>query len=73
VLTAKAHAKIGMHTRKYPHLTVNGILLGYESKDAGHTIQIVDYIPFFHGATLAPMFEMAMLLVLSSQSSFSIP
>lgn len=63
VVAGDAYAKMVMHINKYPHLTVNGVLLGTKSKNGDAAIRIVDYIPLFHGATLAPMLEAAMMLV----------
>lgn len=62
VVAGDAYAKIVMHINKYPYLAVNGVLLGSKS-NGDAAIRIVDYIPFFHGATLAPMLEAAMMLV----------
>ncbi len=62
VVAGDAYAKMVMHINKYPYLAVNGVLLGSKS-NGDAAIQIVDYIPFFHGAALAPMLEAAMMLV----------
>lgn len=62
VVAGDAYAKMVMHINKYPYLAVNGVLLGSKS-NGDAAIQIVDYIPFFHGDTLAPMLEAAMMLV----------
>jgi hypothetical protein len=62
VVAGDAYAKMVMHINKYPYLAVNGVLLGSNS-NGDAAIRIVDYIPFFHGATLAPMLEAAMTLV----------
>jgi len=73
-----AYRKILLHTWKYPHHSVNGILVGrisesVECEEKGKSkhgeqqeerlVNITDYFPLFHGHTLAPMLEMAMLLI----------
>ena len=55
-----AYSKIILHTAKYPWAAVNGLLLG--SIDA-HAIDVTDAVPLFHTAVLAPMLEVAMMLV----------
>lgn len=55
-----------LHAAKYPHLAVNGILLGTkEGKD------IVDVIPLFHQCLhVSPMAEIALIQVNSIQFLF---
>lgn len=75
VVAGEAYAKMAMHAGKYPHHPVCGVLLGADAtsrkqktngsspSSSSSSIRIVDYVPFFHGAPLAPMLEAAMLLV----------
>lgn len=57
-LESLAFAKIILHASKYPHLAVNGVLLGEQCQDK---FIINDCIPLFHGClTLAPMLEVAL-------------
>ena len=63
-LSAPAYIKIILHTAKYPHCSVNGVLLGDLRKKDGRSVVIVDAVPFFHQAlTLAPMLEVALTQV----------
>ncbi|KAM7539150.1 hypothetical protein Aperf_G00000055173 [Anoplocephala perfoliata] len=57
-LDSLAFVKIILHASKYPHLAVNGVLLGEldQSKFIIH-----DCVPLFHGClTLSPMLEVAL-------------
>uniref|UniRef100_A0A1A9US59 MPN domain-containing protein n=1 Tax=Glossina austeni TaxID=7395 RepID=A0A1A9US59_GLOAU len=57
--TERAYAKMIFHAAKYPHLAVNGVLLG--TKDSG---EIVDAIPLFHQCLyVTPMAEVALLQI----------
>nr|CDS26240.1 Neighbor of COX4 [Hymenolepis microstoma] len=57
-LESLAFAKILLHASKYPHLAINGVLLG--EYDQGKFI-IQDCVPLFHGClTLAAMLEVAL-------------
>uniref|UniRef100_A0A1A9X1T9 MPN domain-containing protein n=1 Tax=Glossina brevipalpis TaxID=37001 RepID=A0A1A9X1T9_9MUSC len=57
--TERAYAKMIFHAAKYPHLAVNGVLLG--SKDGG---EIVDAIPLFHQCLyVTPMAEIALMQI----------
>ncbi|XP_036326141.1 ER membrane protein complex subunit 8/9 homolog [Rhagoletis pomonella] len=59
----RAYAKIIFHAAKYPHLAVNGVLLG-EKAPKGNTVQIVDAIPLFHQCLyVTPMAEIALTQV----------
>ena len=53
-----------LHAAKYPHASVNGLLLGkrVEGGEGGEpATRIVDAVPLFHaGLTLAPMLEVAL-------------
>jgi hypothetical protein len=71
VVAGEAYAKMVMHINKYPHLAVNGVLLG--SSSAKPAIRVVDYVPLFHGAILAPMLEAALMLVRSIVPPPSLP
>ena len=60
-----AYAKIVLHALKYPHQTVNGVLLGSTSTP-GTTVSIVDAVPLQHHWTnLSPMMEVGLGLVRS--------
>lgn len=73
VLSVRSHVKMMMHCMKYPHSTVNGLLLASSSSSSpppessageGSRIEIVDVIPLFHlGHGLSPMLEVALLQV----------
>ena len=73
VLSVRSHVKMMMHCMKYPHSTVNGLLLASSSSSSpppestageGNRIEIVDVIPLFHlGHGLSPMLEVALLQV----------
>ena len=63
-ITEKAYAKLILHCCKYPHLSVNGVVVGSISKES-QTVQIQDAIPLFHsGIGLAPMLEVALTQVM---------
>jgi hypothetical protein len=62
-ITLKAYSKIVLHSCKYPHCALNGVLIGSISKET-QTVQIQDSIPLFHiGLGLAPMLEVALTQV----------
>ena len=62
-ITEKAYAKLVLHCCKYPHLAVNGVVIGSISKES-QTVQIQDAVPLFHsGIGLAPMLEVALTQV----------
>lgn len=55
--------KVLLHCSKYPHASVNGVLLGRTSKGS-NSVEITDAIPLFHTClTLAPMLEVALGLI----------
>lgn len=59
-----AYTKLILHALKYPHQTVNGVLLGAPSQAVGQTIDIVDAVPLQHHWTnLSPMMEVGLGLV----------
>lgn len=69
-LTTQAYCKMVLHSAKYPHCAVNGLLVaerpsGAPRRDqAGPPSLFVDCIPLFHGTlALAPMLEVALTLV----------
>lgn len=60
-LSAKAYAKIVLHCCKYPHRSVNGVVVGTVSTKKDHAVLIQDAIPLFHlSLGLAPMLEVAL-------------
>ena len=57
-----AYAKIILHAFKYPHQTVNGVLLG--SQPSPDCVTIVDAVPLQHHWTnLSPMMEVGLGMV----------
>ena len=65
-VSMQSYAKLLLHTAKYPHCAVNGVLLAEENKTNREKKQIkfVDCIPLFHlSLSLAPMLEAALLQV----------
>ena len=57
-----AYAKIILHALKYPHQTVNGVLLG--SPSSSSCVTIVDAVPLQHHWTnLTPMMEVGLGMV----------
>jgi len=57
-----AYAKIILHAFKYPHQTVNGVLLG--SQSSPNCVTIVDAVPLQHHWTnLSPMMEVGLGMV----------
>jgi len=59
-----AYAKIILHALKYPHQTVNGVLLG--SPHSSGCVTIVDAVPLQHHWTnLTPMMEVGLGMVRS--------
>ena len=64
-ITVKAYSKLVLHSCKYPHASVNGLLIGSISKK-DQSVQIQDSIPLFHMELgLAPMLEIALTQVSS--------
>lgn len=60
----KAFCKMVAHAAKYPHCTVNGVLLAKSSSN-NKEIEFVDAIPLFHICiNLTPMTEVALMQVL---------
>ncbi|KAK2554793.1 ER membrane protein complex subunit 8 [Acropora cervicornis] len=62
-LSSRSYAKILLHTSKYPHKAVNGVLLGGETVEDGE-VYVLDTVPLFHICLgLAPMLEVALARV----------
>lgn len=64
-LSSRAYTKMMFHAAKYPHCSVNGVLLATRD-DTGraNTISIVDAIPLFHQCLhVTPMVEIALAQV----------
>jgi hypothetical protein len=62
-ISAKAYAKMLLHAAKYPHKSVNGVLLGEDLTQEGE-LYVLDAIPLFHQCLgLAPMLEVALTQV----------
>ncbi|KAK5642382.1 hypothetical protein RI129_008549 [Pyrocoelia pectoralis] len=60
IISCKAYCKVILHTAKYPHCSVNGVLLA-KSSSKNKEIEFVDAIPLFHNAlNLTPMSEIAL-------------
>lgn len=77
VLSTRCYAKIVMHLLKYPHATVNGVILSENKRKSGkdgNVIEFVDAIPMFHvGHGLTPMLEVALLQVINYLNIFLFP
>jgi hypothetical protein len=60
-----AYAKLILHALKYPHQTVNGVLLGHPPSSG--IVVIVDAVPLQHHWTnLSPMMEVGLGMVRST-------
>ncbi|XP_055525641.1 ER membrane protein complex subunit 8/9 homolog [Wyeomyia smithii] len=58
--SARAYCKMMLHAAKYPHLAVNGLLLG----EKGSEQKVVDAVPLFHQCLhVIPMAEIALIQV----------
>lgn len=65
-VSLRAYCKILSHAAKYPHCSVNGVLLAEDTKqkDSSKRLNFVDSIPLFHVCIgLTPMSELALTLV----------
>ncbi|XP_037085922.1 ER membrane protein complex subunit 8-like [Pollicipes pollicipes] len=61
LFSMRAYCKVIMHTAKYPHESVNGILVSKKDQDSSNVIHFVDAIPLFHlSLGLSPMSEVAL-------------
>lgn len=59
-----AYCKIIAHAAKYPHCTLNGVLLAKASSINSKEIEFVDVVPLFHiCVNLIPMAEIALMQV----------
>ena len=64
IISNKAYLKVVMHGLRYPHATVNGVLVGKRPVKGAKGQTIVDAIPLFHsGHGLTPMVEVALTQV----------
>lgn len=58
--SARAYCKMMLHAAKYPHLAVNGLLLGAK----GDQQKVIDAVPLFHQCLhVSPMAEIALIQV----------
>ncbi|XP_029647178.1 ER membrane protein complex subunit 8 [Octopus sinensis] len=65
-VSLQAYCKILSHAAKYPHSSVNGVLLAEDTKvkDSNKCLKMVDTIPLFHVCLgLTPMLEFALTLI----------
>jgi hypothetical protein len=64
-VSTRAYSKLFLHASKYPHCSVNGVLLAEKPKQKEtKTLKFVDCIPLFHlSLSLAPMLEVALTQV----------
>ncbi|CRL04589.1 CLUMA_CG017657, isoform A [Clunio marinus] len=68
-ISPKAYIKMIFHAAKYPHLAVNGLLLGVKGNEKSK-VEVVDAIPLFHQCLyVSPMSEVALVQVESRASS----
>lgn len=59
-ISPRAYCKMILHAAKYPHASINGILLALDKKKGG-VVRIMDCVPLFHlSLNLAPMAEIAL-------------
>ena len=68
IISAQAYCKLIMHSIRYQHDPVSGILLARRTSgnDTALPLEIVDAIPFFHtasSANLSPPLMIALTLV----------
>ncbi|KAJ8953361.1 hypothetical protein NQ318_023477 [Aromia moschata] len=62
--SGKAFCKMLLHALKYPHCSVNGVLLAKTSSINSKEIEFVDAIPLFHiSINLTPMAEIALMQI----------
>ncbi|KAK7114454.1 ER membrane protein complex subunit 8-like [Littorina saxatilis] len=61
----QAYCKLLLHSAKYPHCSVNGVLLAEDTKSKDHkAVRFADSIPLFHlSLGLAPMLEIALVQI----------
>ncbi|KAL1518037.1 hypothetical protein ABEB36_001723 [Hypothenemus hampei] len=71
--SARAFCKIILHTLKYPHCAVNGILLAKPQSSQTKEIEFVDAVPLFHICiNLTPMAEIALMQIDELASSMGL-
>jgi len=66
LVSIRCYIKVVMHSLKYPHSTVNGLILAKKSKNSSgiNCIEFVDCVPLFHSTHgLTPMLEMALIQI----------
>lgn len=72
-LTPRAYSKIILHAAKYPHASVNGILLSKlpsKGQKSSSRLTLIDAIPLFHQVEgLSPMVEVALTQIESRATS----
>jgi len=72
-LMTRAYAKVIMHAAKYPHATVNGVLLAKlpsKGQKPSPKLVLTDAIPLFHQTEgLSPMLEVALTQIESRTAS----
>lgn len=62
--SSRAYCKIILHAAKYPHCSINGVLLAKAGSYKNKDIEFVDAIPLFHiSLNLTPMAEIALTQV----------
>lgn len=60
----KVYCKMIAHAAKYPHCTLNGILLAKAATINSKEVEFVDVVPLFHiSINLIPMAEIALMQV----------
>ncbi|KAJ8940858.1 hypothetical protein NQ314_010561, partial [Rhamnusium bicolor] len=61
--SGKAYCKMILHAAKYPHCSVNGVLLA-KTSISNKEIEFVDAVPLFHiTLNLTPMAEIALMQI----------
>ncbi|GAB0094004.1 ER membrane protein complex subunit 8/9 homolog [Sergentomyia squamirostris] len=64
VISPRAYTKIVFHAAKYPHCSVNGLLLARKDATKSRNYEIIDAIPLFHICLhVTPMAEVALVQV----------
>ena len=66
--SSKAYCKMILHAAKYPHCSVNGLLLAERKKDSkgDKELVLVDTVPLFHLCLhVSPMAEVALMQVIT--------
>ena len=73
MVSVQAYCKLLLHAAKYPHCSVNGVLLTEKSKNKEtNDVVFVDCIPLFHSSLgLTPMLEVALSQVSDSCIKFN--